>query len=109
MFLGAKAFNQPIGSWDVRRPASTRASLLIEDSSTIVARPNASSGPARAAAAVAPRASLPCAGARDRHVRAAQVSGVTSTRYMFREARAFDQDIGSWDVRDPRRLERAFP
>ena len=48
-------------------------------------------------------------GERDRHVRAAQVSGVTSMRHMFREARAFNQDIGSWDVRDPRRLERAFP
>ena len=27
---------------------------------------------------------------------------------MFFEADAFNQDIGSWDVRDPRRLERAF-
>ena len=47
--------------------------------------------------------------ARGRHVRATQVSGVTSMRYMFREARAFNQPIDSWDVRDPRRLERAFP
>ena len=105
MFIDAVKFNQPIGSWDVRDPRRLERAVrggLLDDrrASRIVGRARAGRR-GRRTGGVAPSSAREAVTSTP-----PQVSSVTTMEEMFEDADAFNQPIGSWDVRDPCRLEQ---
>merc|ERR1711940_239570 len=91
MFHKTYSFNQDIGSWDVRDPRRLESR---GGASTIVARvPKCRAGP-RVPPPSSHRGRRSLTRARGRHVRAMQVSRVTTMYQMFSDAYDFNQDLG---------------